>query len=210
MGEFVVYIRIGDREYTFHKITIEVIEKDIENPFKHFNKKTIREIIDHRRYQSLKEHVQEYYPSILDKLAGEALFMLKEKGDNFYKQFLNNYGDLTYCQFVVKGNESILSKKGVYFIVMDNKLVFSGVCNNSFKLRFNQHIGNISPKCYFKDGTATHCHINARINENLPTANIYFKVCPLEDVEEMKILKNSIVDRFEPEWNLRYGRSFNY
>lgn len=205
-----MYVTIGEREYTFHKINIKIIEQNIKHAFKNFNKKTIRELLEHRRYQNLKENVQTNYRFLLDEPVGKALYFLKMNGDLYYKEFLNNYGDLTYCQFVVKGNESLLNKKGVYFIVMGDKLVFCGVCNHPFKLRFNQHIGNISPKCFFKDGTATHCHINARINENLSNANIYFKVCPLEDVKEMKMLKNAIVNRFEPEWNLRFGRSFAY
>ena len=88
-----------------------------------------------------------------DRPAGEALLELKFIGNPFYKQFLNNYGDLAYSRFVVKGNEELLQKKGVYNIIVNNELVFSGVCAKSFKERFNQHIGNISAKGCFRDGT---------------------------------------------------------
>lgn len=104
----------------------------------------------------------------------------------------------------------MLSKKGVYLVIKNDELVFAGICNNTFKLRFNQHIGNISPKSCFRDGTATHCHINANIAEHIRKSTIYFQICPLTDLKEMKRLKNWIIDRFEPQWNLRFGSDVNY
>lgn len=205
-----MHVKLGDREFTFHRVGIEIIERDIREPFKYFDKKTIRELLQHKRYQHLKEIVFNQYEQFLDRPAGSVLYQLKKEKDFFYKEFLNNYGDLTYCHFVVKGNETILNKIGVYTVVKNDELVFAGVCNNPFKLRFNQHIGNISPKSCFRDGTATHCHINAKIAESIADSNIYFQVCPMKDVEEMKLLKNSIIDRFEPIWNLRFGRETIY
>lgn len=206
-----MYLSIGDREYSFQKVELEIIKSNISNTFANFDKKTMRELIEHRRYSSVKVVVENEYQELLDESVGKALLQLKNEKDSFYKEFLNNYGDLNYTQFVVKGNDSVLSKKGIYTIVIDDQLVFAGVCANTFKLRFNQHIGNISPKCCYKDGTATHCHINARITEQLATAKIAFHVCPMKDVDEMKYVKNAIIKRFEPEWNLRTSReeSFN-
>lgn len=205
-----MHVKFGEQEFTFHRIGIEIIKNDIQEPYKFFDKKTIRELLLHNRYKHLEDEVLKNYNHLLDVPAGQALYELKMKKDSFYKKFLNKYGDLTYCHFIVKGNESILNKKGVYTVIMNDELVFAGICNNTFKLRFNQHIGNISPKSCFRDGTATHCHINAKIAGNIKHANIHFQVCPMTDLEEMKWLKNTIVDRFEPNWNLRYGRDMIY
>lgn len=205
-----MYVKIGDREFNFHRMEIDILKTGIKDTFANFDKKTMRELLSHRRYEGLKSQFHGRYEHYLDLPAGDALFALKSKGDSFYKQFLNNYGDLTYSHFSVKGNESLLTKTGIYTIVVNDELVFAGGCANSFKLRFNQHIGNISPKSCFKDGTATHCHINAKITEAFSSSKIYFKICPINDVEEMKQVKNAIINRFEPVWNLRFGREESY
>lgn len=205
-----MFIKVGDREYPFHRIRIELIETGIQEQFRLFDKKTIRELLQHRRYEHLKEKVIKEYTELLDVPAGIAIYQMKKNHDPFYKEFLNKYGDLTYCQFIVKGNDSLLSKKGVYLVIKNDELVFAGICNNTFKLRFNQHIGNISPKSCFRDGTATHCHINANIAEHIRDSTIYFQICSLTDLKEMKRLKNWIIDRFEPQWNLRFGSDVNY
>ncbi|MED3660870.1 hypothetical protein NST62_06140 [Ureibacillus sp. FSL K6-8385] len=205
-----MHVKIGGKEFYFHRVRIELLETGIREPFRFFDKKTIRDLLQHRRYQHLKDKVFNDYCDILDMPAGPALYSMKQNNDLFYKEFLNNYGDLDYCQFVVKGNESVLNKKGVYTVIMNDKIVFAGICNNKFKLRFNQHIGNVSPKSCFRDGTATHCHINAKIAQHITDNNIHFQVCPLSDVGEMKLVKNWIIDRFEPLWNLRFGSDIIY
>lgn len=205
-----MYVKINDQLYHFHRIRIELLDRNIREPYRFFDKKTIRELLQHQRYQYLREKVYSEYKEILDLPAGTALYHLKLNNDSFYKEFLNRYGDLVYCHFNVKGNESLLNKKGVYLIIMDDHIVFAGICNNKFKLRFNQHIGNVSPKACYRDGTATHCHINAKIANYYNDSNIYFQVCPLTDLEEMKLVKNWIIDRFEPLWNLRFGNDVIY
>ncbi len=201
-----MYVKIGDKEFSFHRVDLEVLKTGIQNIFSQFDKKTMRELLMHPRYKSLKEDFECKYEQFLDDPAGDVLLTLKKNGDSLYKLFLNNYGDLVYSQFVVQGNETLLNKTGIYMIIVNEELVFTGVCSNSFRLRFNQHIGNLSPKCCFKDGTATHCHINAKITESLPNAKIHFKICPMKNMDETKKIKNAIINRFEPVWNLRFGR----
>ncbi|SOC06204.1 hypothetical protein SAMN05880501_104210 [Ureibacillus xyleni] len=200
-----MYVKLGDKEFCFHKLELEILDTGIKDTFAKFDKKTMRELLRHRRYEGLKSQFHGKYEQYLDIPAGKALYNLKSNGDPFYKQFLNNYGDLTYSHFAVKGNETLLNKTGVYTIVVDDELVFTGVCANSFKLRFNQHIGNISPKCCFKDGTATHCHINAKITDLYEKSKIQFKICPMNNLDEMKQVKNAIINRFEPIWNIRFS-----
>ena len=205
-----MYVKLGEKEFGFYKLDVKVLETGIKDTFAKFDKKTMRELLSHRRYEGLKSQFQVRYEQYLDVPAGKALYDLKYKGDPFYKQFLNKYGDLTYSHFVVEGNETLLDKNGVYNIVVDEELVFTGVCANAFKVRFNQHIGNISPKCCFRDGTATHCHINSKITEIYPASKIQFKICPMSDLNQMKQLKNAIINRFEPIWNIRFGREESF
>ncbi|MFP3917314.1 hypothetical protein U5N28_05820 [Lysinibacillus telephonicus] len=205
-----MYVKIGDREFSFYRVDLDILKTGIQDIFSHFDKKTIRELLLQPRYKNIKDIFESNYKQFLDYPAGEVLFTLKKNKDPVYKLFLNNYGDLVYSQFVVKGNESLLNKSGLYMITVDEELVFAGVCANSFKLRFNQHIGNISPKCCYKDGTATHCHVNAKITESLPKGKVYFKICPMKNMDETKKVKNAIINRFEPIWNLRFGREELY
>lgn len=204
-----MYVTFGDKKYDFHKIELDVLEKGIENTFAKFDKMTLAELLQQKKYEHLKDDTEVHYSYLLNKPAGEALIELKEEGNLYYKQFLNNYGDLNFTRFVVKGNEDLLQKNGVYNIIVNNELVFSGVCARPYRERFNQHIGNISAKGCFKDGTATHCHINARLTDRFGKDKIYFSICPMDDKKEMNTLKNSIIRRFEPIWNLRAGKEGN-
>ena len=204
-----MYVTIGDKRFDFQKVELNVLEMGIENTFAKFDKMTLGELLRQKKYEHLKSDAEADCSWLLDRPVGEALLELKFIGNPFYKQFLNNYGDLAFSRFVVKGNEDLLQKKGVYNIIVNNELVFSGVCARSFKERFNQHIGNISAKGCFRDGTATHCHINARLTELFDKEKILFSICPMKDTKEMNYLKNSIIRRFEPIWNLRMGKEVN-
>ena len=58
----------------------------------------------------MKIDTEKLYPQLLDKAAGQAILFIKRSGDSFYKQFLNNYGDLTYSLLVVKGSDDLFYK----------------------------------------------------------------------------------------------------
>ncbi|WP_413367471.1 hypothetical protein [Lysinibacillus sp. 3P01SB] len=201
-----MYVSIGDKRFDFHKIEIDVLEMGIENTFAKFDKMTLGELVGQKKYEHLKQQTEKHYGSLLELSAGEALLALKDAGDSFYRKFLNNYGDKLYSRFVVKGKEELLLQNGVYNIIVNDELTFSGVCARSFKERFNQHIGNISAKGCYRDGTATHCHVNARLTELFGKESIHFSICPIEDKKEMNQLKNAIIRRFEPIWNLRVAK----
>ncbi len=201
-----MYVTLGDKRFDFRKIEIDVLDMGIENTFAKFDKMTLGELSRQKKYDHLKEQTEKQYGSLLNLSAGEALLTLKNNGDSFYKEFLNNYGDKRFSRFVVQGNEALLSQSGVYNIIVNNELTFAGVCARSFKERFNQHLGNISAKGCYRDGTATHCHVNARLTELFGKADIYFSICPMNDKKEMNQLKNALVRRFEPIWNLRVGK----
>lgn len=205
-----MFVSIGEKMFDFQKVDICVLKTGIQNAFANFDKMTLNQLLTKKKYTHLTEHINQYFHELLSLPAGEALWIMKKSGHTLYKQFLNNYGDLIYSKMSVSGHEKILQKKGVYTIVVNNELVFTGVCATTFKDRFNQHIGNISAKGCYKDGTATHCHLNARITEALKTSKAHFSVCPMVDTKEMKALKNAIILRFEPVWNLRVGKDLDY
>lgn len=205
-----MYVSLGEKMFDFQKVDIRVLETGIQNTFAKFDKMTLSQLLTKKKYTHLAEQTEQYFHKLLTLPAGKALMAMKMSGNTFYKQFLNNYGDLIYSKICISGQEKLLQKKGVYTIIVDNELVFTGVCATTFKDRFNQHIGNISAKGCFKDGTATHCHLNARLTEAMKTSKAHFSVCPMIDTKEMNALKNSIILRFEPVWNLRLGKDLDY
>lgn len=201
-------LTIYGEEINFHKMELTVLQQGIDNLFAGFDRKTFYELVQQKKYEHLKKVVEHNYSRLLDLPAGQALLQLKNEGNLFYRQFLNNYGDLTYSRFIVEGEPELLKQNGIYLIIVDDILMFCGVCARSFRERFNQHIGSIYAKGCFRDGTATHCHINANITQMLTTHRIYFAVSPMTDKKEMNRLKNTIIKRFEPEWNLRSSNAF--
>lgn len=200
-----MFIQINEEKIELTKVEIIVLEQGIADLFESFDKKTLGELTKQKKYEHLKDCVnkQKY---LLDMPAGAALKSLKEEGNPIYRQFLNNYGDLIYSRFVVSGDENLLKQRGIYTIVANNELKFCGVCARTFKERFNQHIGSIYAKGCYRDGTSTHCHVNAKITQLLPTSDVHFAIYPMENEKAMNKLKNAIVKRFEPEWNLRSNR----
>ncbi|MGN7477293.1 hypothetical protein ACTHOQ_05515 [Solibacillus silvestris] len=201
-----MFIKINGERIDFTKVELIVIEQGIADLFESFDKKTLHELAAQKKYEHLKSYVEKHAVHMKDLPAGKALKKLKDEGNIFYKQFLNNYGDLAYSRFIVKGDEHLLKQKGVYTIIANNEMKFCGVCARSFKERFNQHIGNIYAKGCFRDGTATHCHVNAKITQMLPANDVHFAIYPMEHEKDMNSLKNAIIKRFEPEWNLRSNR----
>lgn len=198
-----MYITMGKDRFEFEKIGIEVLETGLENVFSRFDKMTLEQLVHQKKYEHLCKTTQQQYSALLGDPAGQALLELKEGKHGFYREFLNNYGDLSYTKFVVEGSEESLKKKGVYLVLCDEELVFTGVCARSFRERFNQHLGNISAKGCYRDGTATHCHINAQLTRKLAGHHMSFAICTMEHKKEMNALKNAIINRFEPIWNLR-------
>lgn len=207
-GDFRVYITVGEDRFHFERVGIELLETGLENVFSRFDKMTLGELICHKKYNHLRSVTEQRYKALLNDPAGQVLLELKEAQDGFYREFLNNYGDLMYSKFIACGHEELLQRTGVYMVLCGEELVFTGVCARSFRERFNQHLGNISAKGCYRDGTATHCHINAQLTRNFANHHMSFAVCPIDQKKEMNELKNAIINRFEPIWNLRANNDF--
>lgn len=194
---------MGEERFEFEKIGIELLETGLENVFARFDKMALGELISQKKYEHLRSVTERDYKGLLYDPAGQALLELKEGQNSFYREFLNNYGDLTYSKFAVKGQDVCLQQAGVYLVLCDEELVFAGVCARSFRERFNQHLGNISAKGCYRDGTATHCHLNAQLTRKFDGQDVSFAICAMDEKKEMNKVKSAIINRFEPIWNLR-------
>ena len=191
-------LQSGSNKTVFKKSSLRFIERGITNVFRGYNK-TVQQTIQHRRYQNLAVDCQIRYGAELEKPLGQFLYDLKLKGDNFYKKFLNKYGDLEYCHFCL-GDPAIASSKGLYIYTVEDKLMYIGQTKNSFSQRIDPGYGKISPKNCYKDGQATNCHKNALIAEHEGSVKFWIHLESNED--EIMRLESNLIDEHQPLWNL--------
>jgi len=170
------------------------------NIFKNKKNSTLQKTVKSPRYKSLANTVIKSYPTELDTNIGDFLIKLKTKGDDFYKEFLNKYGDLEYSTFYLD-NKMHYNLKGVYFYYLNNELKYIGRCRDNMKKRVNFGYGKISPKKCFKDGQSTNCKINALITKN--KNSIVLKLISLNDITEIARLESRLILKYNPEWNKR-------
>jgi len=168
--------------------------------FKDKNNKTLKETIETSTYRSLVKIVSQNYFQELDTSLGDFLLKLKNNGDEFYKEFLNKYGDLEYSIFLLENKEQY-HLKGVYFYYLNSELKYIGRCRDSMQKRVNSGYGKISPKNCFKDGQSTNCKVNALVTQNREA--IMLKIYPMDDVKEIEELESRLIDELMPEWNGR-------
>ena len=165
--------------------------------FAEYQKITLRETLQKKRYKNLIETFEQDYPSELDQPLGTFLLGLKKRGDRFYKEFLNEYGDEEYCEFSIQGE--IVARKGIYCYTVDGDVKYIGRSRDPFKKRVNQGYGVIHPKNCYRDGQATNCHLNSLIAKH--RNEVKFWVYPLgRDCEIIELEERLIMD-CQPEWN---------
>ena len=168
--------------------------------FKDKNNKSLQETLLSSRYLKFKTYTEENYSQYISMMLGEFLYMLKSSNDIFYKEFLNDYGDLAYSRFMLS-DSSQYSLKGVYFYYVNNELKYIGRCRDSMQKRVNSGYGNISPKNCYIDGQSTNCKVNALVTQN--RESVVLKIYPMDDVKEIEELESRFIDELMPEWNSR-------
>jgi len=191
---------IGDIEKMgFKKTTIRFEGFDKENLFAALNNKTLEETIGHYRYARLADEIKKRYPHHTHYKIGDFLLQLKKSNDNFYKRFLNPYGDEKYCKFKIV-DKSILNQKGLYYFAVDGEVMYIGRCQDNFYSRINVNYGNISPRnCYF-DGQSTNCHINSLINNVGESIELW--VLSWVDEKEIAEKERILIRKYQPRWNI--------
>ena len=187
-------------EYQLIEIPLVIESKIYTNVFKDKNNATLKETIESPRYKSLQNIVLQNYLQELDTKLGDFLMKLKNNNDNFYKEFLNKYGDLEYSTFYL-ANQDQHNLKGVYFYYLNNELKYIGRCRDNMKKRVNSGYGKISPKKCFIDGQSTNCKVNSLITKNRD--NIVLKIFIMDDVKEIEELESRLILECEPVWNSR-------
>ncbi|MBD3661690.1 MAG: hypothetical protein HUJ11_05870 [Arenibacter algicola] len=185
--------------YKFEKLDLTFDEGTFADVFREKNNKTVAETISHARYQKLGMIVPKDYADYLDTPLGRFLGELKDSSDEFYKRFLNRYGDSAYSRFYIP-TESALTQKGIYCYSVSGNLKYIGRCRDSLKKRINQGYGKIHPKNCYIDGQATNCHLNALITEVAKEVEFWF--CEL-DIDDINEAEKDLIAEYKPEWNIQ-------
>jgi hypothetical protein len=187
-------------EYNLFQINLNFQNELYTDLFKFKNNKTLRETLKSSRYQSFENEVLDKYSQHLDKKLGEFLFMLKSNNDEFYKKFLNKYGDLEYSTFFI-ANQDQYTLKGVYFYYVDNELKYIGRCRDNMQKRINSGYGSISPKNCYLDGQSTNCKVNSYVTKH--KEKIILKILPLDDIKEIEEIEKVLISKYRPILNTR-------
>jgi len=127
---------------------------------------------------------------------GITVFNPWERFPNRTGLMLHAWGEGPFCRFKIPGR--FRDKSGVYLILVNGKIVFSGWCKNLVH-RMNQNYGTISPrKCY--DGSEPeNCLVNNRIlyaAQDKKKITLYMLPGAGPEISE------SIITRLSPRWNM--------
>ena len=176
-----------------------VTDRNQENVFSCKSNRTLAEMLKKEKYLNLSISFEEYLPEYGDMNIGAFLILLKKRGDDKYKMFLNRNGDKRYCKFTLTDVD--LSQKGLYVYVLNNEIKYLGRCLTNFKDRIISNYGRITATNCYKDGQSTNCHINSIINNT--SVNVFVGFYPMTDNEEVKSLEREILITNNFEWNIQ-------
>ena len=185
--------------YEFVNVALRFENVQIENVFQNKNNKTLSETLQHRRYKKFTSEVSRQYPNSLNDPLGKFLYGLKVNADDFYKNFLNKYGDGRFSIFSVAHADDRM-KRGVYAFRVSDELKYIGRCKDSLKKRINQGYGKIHPKNCYLDGQATNCHLNGLITSAKRTVSLW--LCELDSPSEIEIVERTLIRAHDPPWNI--------
>lgn len=193
-----ITLSLDQQSVIFQQIPVTFRSGDLGNIFAQKNNKTLEQTLMSKKYTHLLDVVKHRYSAALLSDLGEFLLTLKSSGDDFYKRFLNPYGDGIYCDFAIEGEQ--INQKGLYCFVIDNHIHYVGRCRDSFRKRINQGYGHISPKNCYLDGQSTNCHLNSLINSHKTQIELY--VCPIVNDGQITQNERSLIQQLQPSWNI--------
>jgi len=188
---------LGNIKIEFKKVELAFFDVSTE-VFAQKNNKTLRETLNSKKYQKLEEICITKYPEYLDTGLGQFLLILKNNRDNYYKNFLNQSGDLQYLEFKIKDLD-IYNLKGLYLFKVNDEIVYIGRCKDSFKKRINNGYGRIAPKNCYLDGQSTNCFINSLICTSYPKIDFY--VSSQNDNSIIEKYEKLLIKNYKPKWN---------
>ncbi|MFP4402188.1 MAG: AAA family ATPase [Candidatus Nanoarchaeia archaeon] len=155
-------IKFNNKTYNLEEIQFEIIERDIENIWKSYKSKTLKEFIE--IYSQFKVKVEEEYSDFLNYKLGDFLMYLKNNGDSYYKSFLVEEEDLKFCKININDLNDVNYKFNTFFIIQENNIK---LISRSLDFKF------VSPSSAIKKGNDTNIRNNNFLNEKLNYIKIY-------------------------------------
>ena len=188
--------------FRFVSVRLFFASETRDNIFADYTRKTLGRMLAGKRYKKLASEAYRHFADSMDEPLGSFLLRLKKRGDDFYKQFLNEYGDSSFRFFRVEDSE-VLGKKGIYAFYVGDELRYVGRCKDNMDSRINWGYGEIHPRGCYKDGQSTNCRLNAEINKVKDRVSLWF--CSLDSCSEIESVELALIEKHNPPWNKSSG-----
>jgi len=196
-------LSLGTQTFEFMDTPLAFGACHVTDLFARKNNKTVGETICHPKYVQLVGRITaEYQESIHAKL-GRFLYELKQRGDPFYREFLNAHGDGEYCEFKLK-DPGVKRLKGLYCFTVDARLKYIGKSTDSFAKRIDHGYGTIHPKNCYRDGQSTNCHLNGLIAT--ASGEVRLHVHPMVVDDTIELSERALIFQYDPDWNVQLRR----
>jgi hypothetical protein len=186
--------------YTFQEAELYFDGNSYSDVFAGKKNKTLAQTISKKEYCHLERKARTRYSRFLDEELGSFLKRLKDDGDLFYTQFLNEYGDSVYSRFKINDAKPA-AKKGLYIYCVKAALKYIGRSVVPFGKRINDGYGRISPKNCYVDGRTTNCHVNSLITKH--KEHVHLLLLPLQSDGQIITLEKNLIREYSPEWNIQ-------
>ncbi len=174
-------VPVGTRTLYFTMLSLQYRRGSIHGLFSR-NKSPVNAVIRLPAYRHLAQAVQDDYAHYLDVPVGFFLSELKSRKDIFYREFLHEYGDETFCMCRT-GTGGIAAQRGVFIVAVDGEIRATGSCRTAFSDMVNDELGWLSAETCYRDGDPVRCRINALLCSHRKDGGIY--VHPVEDDDEI-------------------------
>jgi hypothetical protein len=128
-------LTVAGRTLSFIRVDLVFSERDVTDVFADMNSQTLAGMIAKPRYARLARETTVRYAVHMSNRIGGFLHLLKRKGDPFYRRFLNQYGDETYCRFAIRDH---VTSRGIYAYMRGTELTYIGRSRDPLAKRINQ------------------------------------------------------------------------
>jgi len=112
---------------------------------------------------------------------------------------LNQYASELFAFFKIEDSD-ITNQKGVFIFTKNMEPIYIGMTTQSLKKVIMTTYGSITPRNIHYDGQVTACHLSSYINKNIDQIELFF--IPNRDSSQIKIIKQQLVNKYNPILNL--------
>jgi len=137
--------------------------------------KSLGEIIQDPAFSHLLPSINARYSQYLPLKTGLFLSQLKQRGDPFYREFLNCYGDEKYGAFRLDDSRDG-DRKGVMVVVVNRGIYTVFNCPDTIRGTINDTLGRIPPEDCLLSGDSSRCRVNALLCNNKKEAGIFIHI----------------------------------